>query len=247
MSNNNPSSSNRSNPPSQPHSSDNGGLLQLLPLEIRKWIDGYTPDAAARQLAQTSHSEHGRREDKPPRDRYCYSEIKQIGAPEPLHLSPGAAMLATPSLRNIPYQQQYALVKAILLQALEMNRLNISINATNFQHLLTLAREPLECVLKYIQNIYLTIIIPNTIPPQYMDMNVVAWIIRNINNRRLNGQRARLFFLGTPPPYSYFIYTLESEYGQALQLPAECNIDMIDNGNVPQILRQWGPGCLITS
>ena len=197
-------------------------ILRKLPEEIRRIVNGLLYEKDNRNLASTQTFEYARRKDIPVRERYCIKEIKDIGYETPSNYIP-----TIPIIRNQNYSQQNALVKAILIRALESQTLFFDINRTNFQYFLTNFSTALICVLKNINKIK---ILSNESGTN-VDVHDIAWIIRTIND---NNFETTLDLMDLPD--NYFIYNLNSQYGKQLRLPQVCKIIIRANTS---IFKQW--------
>ena len=201
---------------------ENESILKRLPEEIRRIVNGLLYEKDNRNLASTQTFEYARRKDIPVRERYCIKEIKDIGYETPSNYIP-----KIPIIRNQNYSQQNALVKAILIRALESQTLFFDINRQNFQYFLTNFRTALICVLKNINKIK---ILSNQSGTN-VNVHDLAWIIRTIND---NNFETTLDLMDLPD--NYFIYNLNSQYGQELRLPQVCKIIVLCK---PSIFKQW--------
>ena len=205
--------------------------LLVLPPEIRALIHKSLNEGDARNLSATQHFEKKRRSLMPPRERHCPNEIATIGASDPSPLS--NQMRITPLFRNMQYFGQTGLVKGLLLQALEVNFIAFNLNWSNLQTVIRIAEAALVCVLQNVTRV--TVFIRSQGSQSIvMDIKAVVWIVQMMNTKP--GQKPTLHFAPNVP-HDYFVYTLDSQYGRALNLPTYCNIHL--TGEVPGIFQDW--------
>ena len=205
--------------------------LRVIPTDVRRIIDSLLTEPDARRMATTQRFEHTRKMQLPVRERHCLKEIRDIGLEEPTPLS--VPMQNAPMLRNRNYQNLPGLVKAIFLRALETNSIIINLSHVNFNYVLDYARDAFVCVLRSIQFVTVRLAIPwAQAPNDRMDIHDVAFIVRTIND---NARPTTLHVEIVPP--GYFIYTLASSYGQALNLPPVCRIHIV--GDPLPVLLEW--------
>lgn len=198
-------------------------MLKELPEEIRRIIARSLAEYENRRLAMTESYERQRRSLLPAHD-HCVKEIDDLGTNAPSRLA--LAISDEPILKNRDYRGLDGLTKAILLRVLHTRTLIFNVKHDYFPR-----NEAVECVLRHCRLVTMRI----RIPPSDATMSIddVAWTICILNN---NPFPTTLHFEDLPRN-DYFIYTLESAYGQALNLPSRCNITI--TGSIPPVIAQW--------